>query len=316
VPASYCDGIARMAEFLASIVSDSGDLAFLGDDDGGRFFSPYGARSRFARGTLATASLLIGKCFISSRESDLAEIALWWLGPERCAGQLPGTAPRTSNVFPGTGIVVMRRGAVDALFDAGPFGPGSAGHSHSDTLSLVVRVGEREVVIDSGTFSYMDPEWRDIFRGSAAHNTVRIDAHDQASAARPFRWTKKPEVKLLEFASDHGRDRAVASCAYHGFIHTRTIEFANHEFSIVDHIGGLPGEHDIEQYWHFAQTPREWAPGLWDIDDVATFSVDGGVVEQGWRSRCFGSKEPSAVMVVRRRSTLPVTLRAELRIKP
>ena len=47
-----------------------------------------------------------------------------------------------------------------------PFGPGSAGHSHSDTLSLVVSVGNQEVLIDSGTYSYMDPEWRSYFRGS------------------------------------------------------------------------------------------------------------------------------------------------------
>ncbi len=57
--------LASMAEFLASIMSDSGDLPFLGDDDGGRFFSPYGMRSRFARATLATASLLLGKVILS-----------------------------------------------------------------------------------------------------------------------------------------------------------------------------------------------------------------------------------------------------------
>ena len=38
----------------------------------------------------------------------------------------------------------IRCGPVFALFDAGPFGPGSGGHSHSDTLSLVVSAATKK----------------------------------------------------------------------------------------------------------------------------------------------------------------------------
>src|SRR5271166_2049684 len=138
VSESYRDGLSRMAEFLASILSDSGELPFLGDDDGGRFFSPFGPRARFARATLATSSLLAGKPFFPYNEHDLAEIALWWLGPERCQSACGGALELRSRVFQDSGIVVMRSGRIRALFDAGSFGPGSGGHSHSDTLSLVV----------------------------------------------------------------------------------------------------------------------------------------------------------------------------------
>ena len=316
VPASYRDGISRMAEFLASIVSPTGDLAFLGDDDGGRFFSPYGVRSRFARGTLAAASVLTGRRFFAYDDRDLAEIAMWWLGPERSKRTLSDEwSSRAIDRFEDTGIVIFRRGPVFALFDAGPFGPGTAGHSHSDTLSLVVTVGDQEVLIDSGTFSYMDPEWRAIFRGSSAHNTIRIDGCDQGIAAGPFRWAQKPEVKLLDFSSNATRDYAVGICRYQGFTHRRSVEFTDSGFSVVDEIEGSAGEHDIEQFWHFGQGPCEVAPGTWAIDDVAEFNAEGGVVEQGWQSSCFGAREPSPVIVVRRRSTLPVTLSAQIRIK-
>jgi hypothetical protein len=70
-----------MAEFLASITSEDGQLPFLGDDDGGRFFFPYGPRSRFARATLATTCLLPGKRFFLYSPPDTEEIALWWLWP-------------------------------------------------------------------------------------------------------------------------------------------------------------------------------------------------------------------------------------------
>jgi hypothetical protein len=220
-----------------------------------------------------------------------------------------------SRAFEDSGIVVMRQGQVCAVFDAGPFGPLGGGHSHSDTLSLVVSSGDREVLIDSGTYSYMDPEWREAFRGSSAHNTLRIDGFDQGTPDGPFRWAQKPEVPGLEFASDPDRDRVVAVCRYQGFSHTRTVEFAQgSDFVIVDYIEGPEGEHLIEQFWHFAHEPRELASGIWGIGDLAEFTAEGGVVEQGWRSRCFGTKEAALVIVVRRRTTLPITLRARLRL--
>jgi hypothetical protein len=208
----------------------------------------------------------------------------------------------------------MRSGSMVALFDAGPFGPGGAGHSHSDTLSLVVTVGEQEVLIDSGTFSYMDQEWRLKFRGSAAHNTIRVDGHDQGVTAGPFRWAKKPESHLLNFASASDREQAVGECSYQGFTHTRSVEFAAGEFLITDDITGPPGEHDIEQYWHFALEPREISPGHWVIGDFAEFSAKGSVVEPAWRSPCFGTKEPAWVVIVRCRTALPAKLSSRLRL--
>jgi len=315
VPASYRETLTTMAEFLAGVTTDSGDLPFLGDDDGGRFFSPYGPRNRFARATLAAASVLARKRFFHFTPSDVDEIALWWLGPDRCKTVLANSSGPKSRLSEDTGIVVFRRGPVVALFDAGSFGQGSGGHSHSDTLSLVITVGDKEVLIDSGTFSYMDPQWRSLFRGSTAHNTICIDGHDQGVSAGPFRWSQKPEVKLVEFTNDTNCGRAAATCSYSGFTHTRTVEFTNSEFAIIDHIAGPQGEHDIEQFWHFAHMPREVSPGAWAVGDIAEFTADGGCVEQGWRSRCFDSKEPAPVIVVRRRATLPLTLHARLRLK-
>lgn len=316
VPESYRERLARMAEFLAAITSESGDLPFLGDDDGGRFFSPYGRRAQFGRATLATLSLLLERRFFPYSQHDVDEVALWWLGPARCKSSEGVALEDYSLQFADSGLVVMRRDPVCALFDGGPFGPWSAGHSHSDTLSLVVSSGDQEVLIDCGTYSYMDLEWRDAFRGSSAHNTIRIDGLDQSMSAGPFRWTQKPEVSLLEFTSDAERDRVVAVCRYQGFSHTRTIEFVNgSEFDIVDQIEGPEGEHTIEQFWHFASSVRKLAAGTWNIGNVAEFTAEGGVLEEGWRSRCFGSKEPATVMVVRRKTTLPITLHARLRLK-
>ena len=340
------DGLSRMADFLASVVTPNGDLRFLGDDDGGRVFYPFGERSRFGCATLATASRMQDKVIFQYSERDIEEVAIWWLGPEKCRtarvsevgvgapsltpsvgekvrsgapplspafGDRVGTY-RPSRAFADSGLVIMQRGDISALFDAGPFGPWSAGHSHADSLSLVVSRGSEEVLIDPGTYTYMNPDWRDTFRGTAAHNTVRMDGQDQAVPAGSFRWTDKPEVQLLDFSTTPELDCAIAVCRYRGFTHKRTVRFNGNEFDILDELEGPPGEHLVEQFWHVGANLHQTTPVVWRIGQIAELILEGGQCETTWRSRVFGSKEESQVVVVRRRGTLPVTLRAQLRL--
>lgn len=311
----YRDGLARMADFLAAVVHEDGDLPLLGDDDGGRLFHPYGKRTQFARGTLATASLMQRRLVFPYSARDVEEVALWWLGPEKCQNGVPSSVPQQSRVFGDSGLIAMKRGNASALFDAGPFGPWSAGHSHADTLSLVVSAGNEEILIDPGTYTYLDPEWRDAFRGTAAHNTIRIDQTDQATPAGPFRWLEKPEVRLIDFSSTAEQDHAVAVCRYQGFTHKRTVEFGNGgELQVTDELDGPPGEHLVEQFWHVGAAVHQTSPGAWRIGDLAELLLQDGQYEQGWRSRAFGSKEISPVVVVRRRVSFPTVLRAQLKL--
>jgi hypothetical protein len=314
-PDEYRDGLVRMTDFLSSVVRSDGELPLLGDDDGGRVFHPYGKRALFARGTLATASLMLGQSAFSHSARDIEEIALWWLGPEKCrSGGTPQIAQQ-SRKFRDSGLVAMKRGDVSVLFDAGPFGPWSAGHSHADTLSVLVSAGSEDILIDPGTYTYLDPRWRDTFRGTAAHNTIRTDEKDQATPAGPFRWLDKPEVSLIDFSSTTEQDSATAVCRYRGFTHQRTVKFGNDgQLEITDEVHGPPGEHLVEQFWHLGQAAQQTGNDVWRIGEVAELLLEHGQYEQGWRSSTFGSKEISPVIVVRRRVTLPITLRAQLRL--
>jgi hypothetical protein len=313
VPDEYRDRLARMTDFLAAVVPARGELPLLGDDDGGRLFHPYGKRTQFARGTLATASLMLGKSVFSYSERDVEDVALWWLGPEKCRSDGVQNIARQSRLFEDSGLITMKRGNVSAVFDAGPFGPWSAGHSHADTLSLIMSAGSEEILIDPGTYTYLDPDWRDAFRGTAAHNTIRIDQQDQATPSGPFRWLDKPEVSLIDFSSTPERDYAVAVCRYRGFTHQRTVELRNGgELQVTDELDGPAGEHLVEQFWHVGAAVQPTARDVWRIGDVAELLVNDGRCETAWRSRGFGSKETSPVVVVRRRVTLPTTLRSQL----
>jgi len=270
----YDANLRRMAEFLHAVMGPARVLPIIGDDDGGRLSHPYGDRAAFGRETLK-------------------------------AGQV-GDLPHRSHLFKDSGIAVMVAGDVHIVVKAGGFGEGSGGHSHSDVLSLVVRSGDREVLIDPGTFTYVsDPVERDAFRGSAAHNTIRIDGRDQAVPAGPFRWRDKPAVQVHEWSTARDRDVLEASCAYAGFTHRRRIVFHKPgRLVIVDSVAGPEGEHTVEQFWHLGSVAEARR---------FRFSVDPEMID-GRRSRAFAAREKAPILRVKVKATLPLRLETTLEL--
>jgi hypothetical protein len=189
------------------------------------------------------------------------------------------------------------------LVDVGPFGRGRAGHSHSDTLSIVVRSGGEDVLIDPGTYTYVgEPEWREWFRGSGAHNTLRIDGRDQAAAMGPFWWSDPPAVQVLNWSSDS----VEAECRYHGLCHRRRVTLERPDrLVIVDEVEGS-GEHTVERFWHAGGPVEELGGGRFRIGAKAVLVLSAGTVEQGWRSPTYGVKENSPVIREMGKVTLPM----------
>jgi hypothetical protein len=220
-----------------------------------------------------------------------------------CKREHPGLENNPqSRLFPDAGIAVMIGGENHIIVDAGPFGPWRSGHSHADTLSLIVRSGDEEIFIDPGTYTYTGPE-RDWFRSTAAHNTVRIDGLDQAVPAGAFAWRKPPEARILSWATGDALDLLHAECRYFGFTHRRHVEFQKPDLILIaDEIHGLPGEHDIEQFWHL---------GSLEVQSRLTLP-DGAELFDGWRSCAYGEKHPSPLLRVHRHTALPIQLTARI----
>jgi len=309
--------LKKMAEYLNSLMGPSRRLPLLGDDDGGRLFGLPSGRSHRGRATLATAAALLGEDFPFQKE-DGAEQAAWWMGAEILDRREERGPNRLSRLYRDAGIAVMEAGGWQVLIDGGGFGAGSAGHSHSDTLSLLLSQGEEEILIDPGTYTYVaDPHWRNWFRGSAAHNTVRLNGRDQALPGNPFRWIGAPQVELLAWETDLGQDYFDGACHHGGFIHRRRVVLLKQSMVMVvlDEIQGPPGEHLVEQFWHFATAPRQIAKGrywlgrerrLWfscAAGGQAELSEGG---EHGWRSPAMGQRLPAPILRVYDRCHLPV----------
>jgi Heparinase II/III-like protein/Heparinase II/III N-terminus len=294
---SYDARLQKMAEYLHALLGPSGVLPYFGDDDGGRVFHPYGDRSLFACATLATCGALFARPEWIRHAEDHERQADWWFGPSDLQ---PFPLPHSFSFFPNAGVSVMAAEDRQIVVKAGPFGEGSGGHSHSDILSMVARIGSREILIDPGTYTYVaDPAERDRFRSAAAHNTVRIDERDQATPAGPFRWLDKPVVRVV--TADGCSFEAF--CTYRGFTHRRRIRFLEPDLVVVlDIVEGPPGDHQVEQFWHLAAAA-----------DAARLSFSASAERlSGWRSRALGSREASSVLRVEYRGPLPTQMAAVL----
>ena len=129
----------------------------------------------------------------------------------------PGEPVRRARAIPsaataaGPAPSVRRRGPGPAAFatedgpeiwcrcDGGPHGFLSiAAHAHADALSLEVRHDGVDILADPGTYCYHgEPEWREWFRSTAAHNTVEIGGVSQAESGGPFLWNTHARTATL-----------------------------------------------------------------------------------------------------------------------
>lgn len=306
VSSDYDSRLKLGVDYLRSMLGTRWAIPLIGDDDGGRLFHPFGKRDQFGRATLATASLVYSKPEWLRDPSDFHEQSVWWLGPARSDSSK--AAQLSSQRFASSGMIVMTSGAAHITVDAGPFGWAGAGHSHSDTLSVTVSAGDEELLVDSGTYTYVgDPMWRNWFRGSAAHNTVRIGGLDQAQPRGPFRWLDKPSVAIEEWQSTDEHDSLTAVCRYRGNLHRRRVVFRKRDLLlfIYDDVDA-PQDDMIEQFWHFGQEVTQVSSNCWRIGSSAllltsaTDSILSKGGEDGWRSRALGRKEEAPVLRLRR----------------
>jgi hypothetical protein len=345
-----------MAGYLHAMMGPQRRLPLIGDDDGGRLFFPSVSADHFGRATLATCGQLLGRPEWAKDPEDAHRQAIWWLGPVRAsesaqaagrgavkqsrdrkgavpagaqtaqlgvgAGEVeaPGESIEETRLFSDSGSVVWSRGEFWVLIQAGGFGAMRAGHSHSHALSMIARLGDEDLLIDPGTFTYTgEPRWRRWFRGSAAHNTVRVNGLDQAPQNRPFSWVGKPAVAVELWQPNACEPRLAACCRYHGaeVRHRRYFAMSGEDvLFVLDEIRG-PGRAKCEQFWHPGEAVQQLSERAFRIGSRAQLVLthpasfeEGG--ENGWRSRAYGQKESAPAIVAAVLVDTPVFLGAAL----
>jgi hypothetical protein len=301
--------IRAMAEYLWALLGPTGEIPYLGDDDGGRLFHPFGVHRAFGRATLALAAVLLREPKWPCDAEDLRSLGVWWCGPWVLAEARPQWRPwQGAYLFPDAGVAVVARSERHSVVDTRAFGWARAGHGHAHALALVHRIGGREILIDPGTYTYVsDPAARDHFRSTAAHNTVRVDGLDQAIPAGRFAWSDHPATSVEQW--DPQTPFLKASCRYRGITHTRAIQWEEDSVRVTDHVDGPPGMHRVEQLWHLI---RQEDRALFQFSSPNEELRKGTSLSVDSRSTVFGSAQQSAVLQRYIEGPLPVTLEATL----
>jgi hypothetical protein len=342
----YWRRLEVMVDFLASMTSVAGQLPMVGDADDGFVvrlapepgFSPHGS-------LIATGAVLFDRpdLAVKAGAADSKTVTLLGVGAVRSLARLKqrgraGFRPRMQ--FSESGYYLMGAGfetpdEVRLLVDAGPLGYLSiAAHGHADALSFVLNIGDREILVDPGTYAYhTDPAWRRYFRSTLAHNTVGIDDQDQSVQAGNFMWTDHARARCIEFEVDNGHQRFVGE--HYGYerledpvVHRREIVFDAHAQTIeVTDLLRCAGSHQARRAWHFAENCQVEREGnaLRVVNGTSVVYMEpqeplervevhrGGTPTQGgWVSRSFGSKQPATTVLWHSRITGDTVLRTRI----
>jgi hypothetical protein len=195
-----------------------------------------------------------------------------------------------------------------AVFDCGPVGDG--GHGHYDQLSLVAYADGRPLVVDPGRYTYQsESPWRQWFKGTAAHNTVCVDGLDQ-TPFRPGKPRARSSAVLLGRTSAPGLDvlrGEIRSPAYDA-VHVRTVAFVDEDYWIVHDRLRAPTSHQYEARWHLAPQVADVVVETGPHEQQSVRFLGGQLivpagpqvlVEKGWVSPTYGSRQPAPVVVLR-----------------
>jgi hypothetical protein len=214
----YRARVEAMLVYVASIIDVGGNVPMFGDADDGYVvrLDPRDGFCRF-RSLLATGAILFGRGDFKAKAGPLDDKTRWLFGAAADARyeaiDAAGAKLPIRRDFPDGGYYIL--GAeletpqeIRVIADAGPLGYREiAAHGHADALSFTLSVGGQEFFVDPGTFAYhTEVEWRSYFRGTAAHNTIRIDGVDQSQPGGNFMWLRKASATCSRWTPSADED--------------------------------------------------------------------------------------------------------------
>jgi uncharacterized heparinase superfamily protein len=162
-PRPWIAAIGRMREWLKVMSHPDGDIAFFND-------AAFGSSPTFAE--LEAYALRLG---LPATREDASKVA----------------------ILEGSGYVQARNAAAYLVCDCAAVGAAyQPGHAHADSLSFELSLGDRRVLVNSGTSQYGTDAERQRQRGTAAHNAVVVDGQDSSEIWAGFRVARRAHVKL------------------------------------------------------------------------------------------------------------------------
>ncbi len=268
-PNQYNERLHEMFNYIFQLIDSRGNLIRYGDaDDGHALFFENDDHLYNFRSLLTTGSILFrepdfkSKCsgydcrnqlfFGNTYQTEFKDVDTFF--PENVK----------SKFYPDEGHFFFRKSSaykeILLHFNAAPLGYLSiAAHGHADALSYVLHVDGIPIIVDCGTYTiHTQQDFRKYFKGTLAHNTIRVDNHDQALYKGPSLWNDHYRSKVLRCNQNELTEEIRAShdgYVKNGVIHTRSIVFNKTEnrFLIQDTLDISDGKlHQFELCHHLS----------------------------------------------------------------
>jgi hypothetical protein len=315
--------LERMLNALCKIGLAASPPRF-GDDDGGRLFDPGRNRNEHLLDPLAAGAVLFDRGDFKKLAGNLREETIWLLGAsgvekwDRIETETPHV-PATSVAFESSGVYVLASGDSQLIVRGGPSVRQSSGHNHADGLSICLHHRGQQLLIDPGTREYVGPgRQRDLFRGTAMHNTLRVEGKDQRETAGPFSWKNQARVltekwirgdSFTLFVGSHDGYERLPSPA----VHRRWIVAIDHGIFLVRDVVEGKRDQRLDINWHLSPQLRHVREHIFTFENATHGLAILPALEHGWTeqisegsySPVYGQAGGATVFNVSARVSLP-----------
>ncbi|NND80630.1 MAG: alginate lyase family protein [Maribacter sp.] len=344
---NYKETLKKIFSYILHLMDISGHVPYYGDDDDGKVLSFFGneTQNNF-QSLLTSASILFDKSHFKTKGKvfDLKNRVLFGQQGETKFNNLPvKNVEFESKLYEEGGhFLIKKRDDQKEIYlhvDVAPLGYLSiAAHGHADALSFFLHVDGRPYIVDPGTFTYhTQPMWRAYFKGTLAHNTLRVDGMDQATIGGPSLWLDNYEVSKLEVIDDEIMIKIKGSHnGYNklGVKHLRSYTFdkMNDIIKIDDEIlvnDNRPHVYELPLHLHPEIDCKQLSQNEFSIshtgkrkvtivlDDQLNSTLVSGSKDPllGWYSPSFLQKQPTSVIYCKMETTGSFSLKTEIRIR-
>ncbi|MEZ4599301.1 MAG: alginate lyase family protein [Syntrophotaleaceae bacterium] len=223
-------------EWLYQMVDEkSGHAPNLGPNDGARLFPLAETDYRDYRPSVQLGAVL----FLGRKVYPMGpwDEPIFWLDLQEGRGEKAGFEKRTRD-FPIGGYVhfCIGEGTWGLLrYPRFRFRP-----AHADAFHFDLWHQGRNILRDSGSYSYADEPWKSYFSSTRAHNTIEFDGKDQMPSISRFlrgSWLELNKSSGLQ----EEKEKVSWSGSYNDYLdnkHKRTIEIQDKIVKIIDEIEG------------------------------------------------------------------------------
>lgn len=335
--------LAAATQWLAGLTSpQTGRVPNYGNNDGAYILPLTGSAFHDYRPLVGAAQ----KFFVANMaENATNEMTLWF---EWLAGKPADLPEHAETKITTHGYRKLDDGETTAILFAPQFThrPGQADLLHVELW----RMG-KPLLLDAGTFHYnADPPWQNALAQTRVHNTLTIDAKDQMRRAGRFLWLDWPTARWRDVLSADSMDANHDGYRRYGVSHERSVQMhGQRHWRIVDQISPInyakkPAVnvclHWLLQLSHWDITPDGSlsVTDLMQIKPRESVDVDGRhvkpeyqviqagemltsstgwsipgdeIVNLGWFSPTYASKEPALSYRLLYRCKAPITIQTD-----